>query len=213
MQGIKNLSQIVTLSGVYKKNGRNPKQEDLGLINNGAIVYDDNKILWVGESTQVPTEYTGIDFKDGTGHTLTPEIVDSHTHIVFGGNRSNEYSMRLNGADYQEIANAGGGILSTMKSTNENDEDKLFCMAKERVKRLQSYGIGTIEIKTGYGLNVEKELECARVIKRLKDFFEPRVKIFCTFMPAHAVPQNFNSGGEYLEKVVYPAFEKVKKLF
>lgn len=208
MKGFKNISQLVTLEGAFKKQGRRPLESDLGIISDGALVYDDEKIIWCGATNKLPEEYKSLDLKDGKSLTITPEVVDSHTHLVFGGNRAKEYSMRLGGADYQAIAAAGGGILSTMKQTNLSDFDSLFNTAKERIERINSYGVGTIEIKTGYGLNIEKELECARVIKKLKDHFNPRIQIFSTFMPAHAIPKEFSSGKEFLEKVVYPSFEK-----
>lgn len=212
MKGIKNLSQILTLSSAWKKDGRKPRNEDLGVIENGTIVFDDNEILWVGPTTDIPPSFSHVQFKDGSGHCLTPEIVDSHTHVIFGGNRAAEYSMRLNGADYQAIANAGGGILSTMTQTNALNKEQLFEISKERIERISNYGVGTIEIKTGYGLNIDKEIECAEVINELKKHFSSRVQIFSTFMPAHAIPKGYKSGFDYLNDVVYPAFEKVLPL-
>ena len=95
----KNFNQIITLKPAHVKDGRHLKPEDIGLIPNGALVFDHEKILWVGSSNTVPKEYHYIDAEDFSGHVLTPEIVDSHTHLVFSGNRAFEYSMRLNGAD------------------------------------------------------------------------------------------------------------------
>ncbi len=211
MKGFKNLSQILTLSGVHKKDGRGPVAEDLNIIEDGAVIYNDHTILWVGQTKDIPTKYQNISLRDGHGHVLTPEIVDSHTHLVFGGNRSKEYSMRLNGADYEAIAKAGGGILSTMKQTNEASRDELFSIAKKRIERIHSYGIGTIEIKSGYGLNIQKEIECAEIINDLKIEFKNNVQIFNTFMPAHAIPTGFANGREYLEKIVYPSIDQVHK--
>lgn len=208
MKGIKNLNQIVTLEGALKKEGRRVNREDLSPLEQGAVVFDSNEILWVGESKLIPKEYQNIEWVDGSNHILTPEVVDSHTHLVFGGNRAWEYGMRLDGADYQEIGRSGGGILSTMRMTNEASFEELFESASQRIEKINSYGVGTIEIKTGYGLNIEKELECARVIKKLKEKFSPRVQIFSTFMPAHAVPKDFSSVKEYMDKIVYPSTEK-----
>ncbi len=208
MKGIKNLNQILTLEGVAKKNGRHPKREDLSIIEDGAIVFNKDEILWIGKTESIPLEYQEVSFLDGSNRILTPEIVDSHTHLVFGGDRSWEYGMRLDGADYQDIAKAGGGILSTMRMTNELSEDELYELAIERVQKIHSYGVGTIEVKTGYGLTIESELRCARVIKRLKEKFNPKIKIFSTFMPAHAVPKQYKSVKEYMDQVVYPATEK-----
>ncbi|MCF8058064.1 MAG: imidazolonepropionase [Bacteriovoracaceae bacterium] len=211
MKGFRNLSQIVTLSGVHKKNGRRPLMEDLHIIEDGAIIFDGEKIIWVGTTSNIPDNYKDVPLTELQGHVLTPEIVDSHTHLIFGGNRAQEYTMRLNGADYQEIAQAGGGILSTMNHTNALHKEELHSLAKERIERIHSYGVGTIEIKSGYGLNIQKEIECAEIIHELKKEFKGHVQIFNTFMPAHAIPSGYESGREYLEKVVYPSIEQIHK--
>ncbi len=194
-----------------KKDGRRPKDSDLSIINDGAVVWDNDKIVWTGPTASIPKEYSNIDWSSLSGHTLTPEIVDSHTHLIFGGDRSKEYSMRLGGADYQEIANAGGGILYTTKATNNSTRDQLFKSAAQRIERIASYGIGTIEIKSGYGLNLEKEIECTEIIHDLKLHFAKRVNIFNTFMAAHAVPKAFTNADHYLDEVVFPALEKLTK--
>ncbi len=209
LKGYAQISQLVTLQGVLEKDGRRPQKEDLSIIENGAIVFDSDKIIWVGNSNDIPTEYINIKWESLKGHTVTPELVDSHTHLIFGGDRSAEYSMRLNGASYAEIAAAGGGIISTTKMTNEASEDELYKSAYKRIKQLHSYGIGTIEIKSGYGLNIEKEVQCSLIIDRLKKEFSPEVKIFNTFMAAHAIPKEFKSGRAYIDAVVIPALDKV----
>ncbi len=209
LKGYAQISQLLTLDGVAKKDGRRPLKEDLGIINNAAVVFSEDEIVWVGSSDDIPSDFINIKWKSLKGMTVTPEIVDSHTHLVFGGNRSHEYSMRLNGATYAEIANSGGGILSTMKMTNAATGDELYQSAYLRIKQLQSYGVGTIEIKSGYGLNIDKEVECSLIIDRLKKAFAPEVQIFNTFMAAHAIPKEFASGREYIDAVVIPALEKV----
>lgn len=209
MKCIKNLSQLITLKSAHNKDGRNLKPEDLSIINNGAIVYNDEEILWVGDSESVPSEFSCAETISRPGHVLTPEIVDSHTHLVFGGNRSHEYTMRLNGADYEEIAKAGGGILSTMTQTNIESLDELFNKAVERIERINSYGIGTIEIKSGYSLTYEREKEITRLIHKLKEHFRGKVQIHNTYLAAHAVPKEFTSSENYLEKVVIPLLEEL----
>jgi len=206
------LSQIVTLNGAYQKNGRLLKPDDLGIISNASVVFDKEKILWVGPDSDYPEEFKNIISHDLIGKTLLPEIVDSHTHLIFGGNRSKEYTMRLNGATYEEIAAAGGGILNTMKGTNEIKGQELFDQCIERIERIHSYGVGTIEIKSGYGLNLDKEYELTTLIDNLKKYFRPRVKIFNTFMAAHAVPKNFPDSKAYMDQVVLPLFEKLAPL-
>jgi len=212
LKAFRNFSQIVTLENAYKKDGRHLLPEDLSIIENASIVFDSEEIVWVGEDSTIPSEFQSVPFEDFTGKTLLPELVDSHTHLVFDGDRSSEYSMRLNGADYQAIANAGGGILSTMKATNESSADQLFEDAVARVERIYSYGVGTIEIKSGYGLNYEKEKECSLIIERLKDHFEGRVQISNTYMAAHAVPKEYKTSNDYINKVVIPLLKELSEI-
>lgn len=202
------LNEIVTLKSAHKKDGRRLLPEDLSIIKDGAIVFDETKILWVGETSRFPEQYRTIS-KSLRGHVLTPELVDSHTHIVFGGDRAQEYCDRLNGVSYEEIRKRGGGILLTMNKTNETTDGELFQLASERIERLYSYGIGTIEIKSGYGLNYEKELELTALIEKLRLKFHPRVRIINTFMAAHDVPASFKSSSHYLDEVVLPLLEKL----
>ena len=138
-----------------------------------------------------------------------PELVDSHTHLVFGGNRAFEYSMRLDGATYEDIAKSGGGILHTMKQTNASSKDELFNLACERIEKIHSRGVGTIEIKSGYGLNLEKEIELSEIIHELKLKYKGTVQIFNTFMAAHAVPKEYKSSSDYMKNVVLPALENL----
>jgi imidazolonepropionase len=198
----KNISEILTLQGAHEKDGRKLLPEDKKIISQGAVVFNNDEILWVGPEKELPNEYDSAKSVDMAGAVLTPEIVDSHTHLVFGGNRSFEYSMRLDGKSYVDIAEAGGGILNTMKGTNEATKDALLHIGRERIKRLQSYGVGTIEIKSGYGLNYEKEKELSLVIDQLKKEFAPKVQIVNTYMAAHAVPKSFEDSRAYLDEVV-----------
>lgn len=209
LKAFRNFAQAVTLNEAHKKDGRNLTPSDLSIIENASIVFDSDEIKWIGKDTELPTEYIGISSEDFTGKTLLPELVDCHTHLVFGGDRSSEYSMRLNGADYQEIANAGGGILSTMKATNEASADELLQSAISRVERIHSFGVGTIEVKSGYGLNFDKEYECSKIIHRLKNHFKGKVQIINTYMAAHAVPKTSSSSNEYLNSVVIPLLKKL----
>ena len=205
----KNFSELMTLERAHHKDGRKLNFEDLGIIKNATLVCDQEKILWVGPTEQLPHDYAELSFIDMTGKCGTPELVDSHTHLVFGGDRSAEYSMRLNGATYEEIAKAGGGILNSMKGTNEISLQDLFKVAQTRIKTINSYGVGTIEIKSGYGLNFEKEYELSRLIHELKSFFSPDIQIINTFMAAHAIPKDFSSSYEYTRDVVLPLLDRL----
>jgi imidazolonepropionase len=205
----KNISELLTLKNAFKKDGRNLLPEDSDIISGAAVIFNNTEILWVGNTNEIPADIKIDKTEDLTGKVLIPEIVDSHTHAIFGGNRANEYSMRLNGADYQEIAKAGGGILSTSKGTNSLSEEELFNLTVERIERIASYGVGTIEIKSGYALNYEGEKLCSKVIARVKKHFSPRIQIFNTFLAAHAVPKSFKSSTHYLEEVVIPLMKEL----
>ena len=204
-------SEIATLAGAFKKEGRLLKSEDLGLIKDATIVIDHEKILWVGEDKNTPSDYLdrGHVEIDASGKVCVPEIVDSHTHLVFGGDRASEYSMRLNGASYEEIANSGGGILNSMNGTHALSRNDLLKAARQKIKTIRSYGVGTIEIKSGYGLTFEKEYELSRVIHDLKNIVRPDVQIINTFMAAHAIPSGFSSSYIYMKEVVLPLLDKL----
>lgn len=207
----RNFSEVATLSGAHQKDGRRISHEDLGLLKNASIVFDSDNILWVGPDNKIPDDYLEKDFPeiDVSGKVCVPEIVDSHTHLVFGGDRAHEYSMRLNGASYEEIAAAGGGILNSMKGTGALSRVELLKTAHQRVKTIKSYGVGTIEVKSGYGLTFEKEYELSHVIHDLKNLARPDVQIINTFMAAHAVPKDFSSSYEYMRDVVLPLLDKL----
>ena len=208
----RHFSQILTLEKAAAKDGRGLKPDDLSVIKDGSIVFNDQEIVWVGLDDELPKKYLeNSDIKDFSGHVLTPELVDGHTHLIFGGDRSKEYSMRLNGADYQAIANSGGGILHTSKATNEKSTELLFKESCEKINRIHSYGVGTIEIKSGYALNFEKEYEISHIIDRLKKHFAPKIQIINTFMAAHAVPNGFSSSRDYLDQVVIPLMKKLSE--
>lgn len=209
MKCYKNFNQIISLKDAHNKDGRNLQPEDLSIIPNGAVIFDNEKILWTGNSNSIPDQYKNIDTEDYSGHVLTPEVVDSHTHLVFGGNRATEYSMRLNGADYQAIANAGGGILSTMEKTITATAEDLFNEGVERVNRIHSYGVGTIEIKSGYGLTLESERKISQVIHRLKEHFRGKVQILNTYLAAHAVPGGYDKSRDYIDKIVIPLLNEL----
>ncbi len=209
MRVYKNLNQIVTMKMALEKDGRGLKPDDLSILSNASVVYNNDEILWVGEDKDLPEEYQSFESIDLEGHILLPEIVDAHTHLVFGGDRSHEYMMRLSGATYEEIAQHGGGIVSTMKATNALSRTELLKLAQERVRALRAYGVGTIEIKSGYGLNFEKEYELALVINDLKKIFQPEVQILHTYMAAHAVPKEYESSYQYMRDVVLPLLDKL----
>lgn len=177
---------------------------DYGLIENGALVVDGTKIAWVGASDDIPVQYQDDSTVNLDGRTVTPGLIDCHTHVVFGGNRAKEFEMRLNGASYEDVARAGGGIVSTVKATRGATLDALVDMALPRVDALLAEGVTTLEIKSGYGLDCETELNmlrAARQIARQRD-----VTVTTTFLGAHAVPSDFDGTADaYIDDVCIPA--------
>jgi imidazolonepropionase len=212
MKAYIHLNEIATLANAHLKDGRNLLPHDLCILSDGAIVFDENQILWVGPTSDLPAEYQSITTISLQGHILTPELVDSHTHLVFGGDRSQEYADRLNGTPYEEIAKRGGGILFTMKETRRATSEDLFKLAIDRILRIHSYGVSTIEIKSGYGLSFEKEKEISLIISRLKKHFSPKIQIFNTYLAAHDVPRDFSSSVEYMDQVVLPLLRDLAPL-
>jgi imidazolonepropionase len=210
MKVYRNIKQAITLQNALKKDGRNLKPDDLSIIENAALVFDDNKIIWVGKDNELPREFQNLPSENLSNYILTPELVDSHTHLVFGGNRAEEYVQRLNGKTYEEIAKSGGGILFTSEQTKSTSKENLKADAINKIERIYSYGIGTIEIKTGYGLDTDTEYKCAKIINELKEHFKNKVQIFCTYLGAHAVPKGQTSSS-YLDSVVIPLLKKLNE--
>ncbi len=161
---------------------------DYGVIENAAIAIEDGRIAWLGPLADLPdveaTERRSLD-----GRWVTPALIDCHTHLVFAGDRSGEFEQRLRGASYEEIARAGGGIMSTVKATRDASADELYSAALPRVLALQAEGVGTIEIKSGYGLNIESELKMLSVARQLGEATSATIRT--TLLAAHTVPPEF----------------------
>jgi imidazolonepropionase len=173
-----------------------------GLIENGAISIEDGAIASVGTA---PARGKAIDCG---GRLLTPGLIDCHTHLVYGGNRAHEFEMRLNGAAYADIAKAGGGIMSTVRATRSATQDQLLAAALKRLDSLLAEGVTTIEIKSGYGLDVETEVKMLRVA-RLLATLRP-VDVRTTFLGAHTFPQEFKENHRgYLDIVCNQALPRI----
>ena len=164
-----------------------------GLKQNGSIGISNSKITWIGEAVDAPESAEIIDCK---GELVTPALIDCHTHLVHGGNRAKEFELRLEGASYEEIARNGGGIISTVKHTREASEEQLTESALKRLDALIVEGVGTIEIKSGYGLDVATEMKMLRVARGLEKHRNIRVRT--TFLGAHALPPEFSDADEYV---------------
>jgi len=174
-----------------------------GLIADGAVVIRDGLIDWVGpEAALVVPEGAGV--VDLGGRLVTPGLVDCHTHLVYAGHRAREFEMRLEGASYEEVARAGGGIVSTLSATRGASEDELIRQSLPRLDALLSEGVSVVEVKSGYGLDIETELRLLRVARRL-GALRP-VRIVTTFLGAHATPSEYKGrNADYIHDVCLPA--------
>ena len=162
-----------------------------GWIEHGAIVTQRDAVLWVGETSHLPAEYVAsIDEQhDLGGACVTPGLIDCHTHLVYAGNRAREFELRLQGATYEEISRAGGGIRSTVAATRAASEHELLEIALARARALMGEGVTTLEVKSGYGLSEADEARSLRVARRLAQ--ELPLTVRTTFLGAHAVPPEF----------------------
>ena len=154
-----------------------------------AVVVESGMLRWVGPQSAVPATYAALPQWDGGGALTTPGLVDCHTHLVYGGQRANEFALRLAGASYEEVAQAGGGIVSSVNATRAASEDELFERAKPRLQSLLDEGVCAIEIKSGYGLALEHERKQLRVARRLGEALGVTVRT--TFLGAHALPPEY----------------------
>jgi imidazolonepropionase len=173
-----------------------------GAIRDAALGVKDGRIAWIGRRADLagPPETLACDVRDFTGRWITPGLIDCHTHLVYGGDRAREFEMRLEGASYAEVAQAGGGIVSTVKATRAADEATLLASAARRLAALTAEGVTTIEIKSGYGLDQETELKQLRVARRLGD--QSGVTVRTTFLGAHATPAEFEGrADDYIDFV------------
>jgi len=159
-----------------------------GELRNGAIAVKDGRIAWLGAAAEAGPG-AAATVHDGAGCWLTPGLIDCHTHIVHAGNRSDEFEARLNGATYEEISKAGGGIMSTVRATRAATDDELYAQSLPRIASLLAEGVTTLEIKSGYGLTLDAEAKMLRVARRVGETLP--VNVATTFLGAHAVPPEF----------------------
>lgn len=173
---------------------------DYGIIRDAAIAVKDGKIAWLGAAQDLPDDYVAQATHDGQGCWLTPGLIDCHTHMVYAGNRSNEFEARLNGVAYEEIARQGGGIVSTVKATRTATEQELMQASLPRVLSSLREGVTTLEIKSGYGLDTETEAKILRVARQIQRKLP--VRVTTTFLGAHALPPEFiGRADDYIDEV------------
>ena len=171
-----------------------------GLIERGALIADGAMLQWVGDEAALPAGLAVDSEHDLGGALVTPGLVDCHTHLVYGGQRAREFELRLEGASYEDIARAGGGIRSTVAATRATDDETLFVQARQRARALLAEGVTTLEVKSGYGLSVEHEARCLRVARRLGRELPLTVRTTC--LSAHALPPEFDGrADDYIDAV------------
>ncbi len=181
--------------------------EPYGLAKDAAIAVDAGQIAWCGSRARVPERFAAWQHQDLEGRLVTPALIDCHTHIVFGGNRAREFEMRLEGATYEEVARAGGGIVSTVSATRNASERELLDSALPRVDALLAEGVSVIEVKSGYGLDIDTELAMLRVARMIEN--ERPVRVKTSFLGAHAVPAEYKGRADaYIDEVCLAALEK-----
>ena len=191
-------AKIVPMSG---------NSDDFEIIEDAVIVSDGDIIAWVGPEKNIPPKFKKFEEFNVKGKLITPGFIDCHTHMVFGGNRSTEFNMRLNGKSYEEIAKAGGGIASTMKSTRSATFDELLESSLTRLDEMIRNGVTTVEIKSGYGLDIETECLMLRVARRLETIRPIRVKT--SFLGSHGISPEYKSNpNKYIEDICLPALTK-----
>jgi len=175
-------------------------QQDAGLINDAALVFEDHQVIWVGRESQLPGSFGGHEPIDCGQRLVIPGLIDSHTHLCFGGWRGDEFEMRLQGHSYQEIAAAGGGIKSTVAATRTQPADQLLEKARHSLDEMLDLGITTVECKSGYGLELAAELKQLQVYRDLRDL-QP-VDLVPTFLGAHMVPVEYEQDREAYIKLL-----------
>ncbi len=181
-----------------------------GEIDDAAIVARDGRIEWVGARGDLGAT-DDAEVVDLGGRWVTPGLVDCHTHLVYGGTRAREFEMRLQGASYEEIARAGGGIVSTVRDTRAASEEELFAGALERARELLAEGVTVLEVKSGYGLDAETELRMLRVVRQLGEAIPATVRATC--LAAHALPPEYDGRHDaYIDEVCVPVVERAAKL-
>ncbi|WP_394690449.1 imidazolonepropionase [Hoeflea sp.] len=177
-----------------------------GLVDKAALVVEDGRIAWAGPEQDLPARFRNLETLDLEGRLITPALIDCHTHVVHGGNRAREFEMRLEGASYEEVARAGGGIVSTVSVTRTTSRADLLAGALRRVDALIAEGVSTIEIKSGYGLDIETELKMLRVARDIAA--DRPVRIKTSYLAAHAVPAEYKGRADaYIADVCIPGLE------
>ncbi len=199
MTVFENIAQCLTLQGARTKKGRNATQQDLGIITDAALVEDGGIVRWVGPRRETPKAYAQAPRVSAEGAVWLPALVECHTHLVYGGERIQDYALRCSGKTYQEIAQSGGGILSTVRETRSASLEALIDRASHELTRFTA-GVQCLEIKSGYGLTLESEIKMLEVVKALQK--RTPLHLVPTFLPAHTVPPEFKGKADHYVSVI-----------
>jgi imidazolonepropionase len=188
-----------------------PGAMGLGIIESGCIGAKDGRILYVGDIVALPADARAKERIDCGGRWITPGLVDCHTHLIYGGNRASEFAMRLEGASYEDISRAGGGIASSMKATRAASEAQLVAGGLKRLDHLLAEGVTTVEIKSGYGLDKDTEIRCLQAARQLGR--ERNVSVVTSFLGAHAMPPEANGDKDtYIDIVIAEMLPTIAEL-
>lgn len=212
---VRRARQLVTLAGSSAAPLVKEKMSDLHIIENGSVWIENGVIVAVGTDDELARQFADrlaeAEVIDAKGKTVTPGLIDPHTHLVYAGSREHEWTMRLHGATYMEIMNAGGGIHATTKATREASEEMLYEESKRRLDQFLLHGVTTVEAKSGYGLSLEHEIKQLEIAKRLHDTHP--VDVVSTFLGAHAVPPEWkHDPDEYVRLVIDEMIPEVARL-
>lgn len=184
-------------------------QDGYGLITPGAVAIKDSRIVWVGPMSGIPADLAALPRHECQGRLLTPGLIDAHSHVVFGGHRAAEFEQRLNGASYEEVARAGGGILSTVRATRAASVDDLVAQALPRIDLMIAAGTTTLEVKSGYGLTLDDEVKLLRAARRLAQL--RALRITTTHLAAHAIPPEYAGRADaYINEVAVPSLRAAR---
>lgn len=207
---IKNANELVTCSSFSGKAGK--EMQELNIIEQGAVVVKDGKIVDLGETNEILSKYNEKEYEviDAKGKAVLPGFVDSHTHFVFGGYRADEFSWRLRGDSYMDIMNRGGGIVSSVKSTREETNEELYLSGMDRLNSMLEFGVTTVEGKSGYGLDLETEIKQLEVMKEI-DKNHP-IDVVKTFLGPHATPIEYKGREkEFIDFMIEKVLPVVKE--
>jgi len=206
------IDELLTLKKIARKSGRKVVDKDLSIIKKAAILTSAGKIIWVGKNSNLssnifkklninPKNIKKISLNNSV---VMPGFIECHTHSVFAGDRQSEFEMRNKGKTYQQIANSGGGIISTVKSTRKASSDQLLVDLKKRVKAFKKQGVTALEVKTGYGLDFKTEYKVLKLLKKIKS-----LKIISTYLGPHAIPKEFKSAQAYMDCIIGQVLPKL----